>query len=63
MGVGDVQLDSVPCKERRWRAGVKERCYDNDCYWWGVVVVGETKQSRKWLRQVGRETRLKLIII
>ena len=31
-GVVDVQLDEVTFKERMWRAGVTERCYDNKHY-------------------------------
>ena len=31
-GVGDIHVDGVPCRERRWGAGVTERCGDDDCY-------------------------------
>ena len=27
--VGDVQIDGVLLRERRWKSGVTETCYDN----------------------------------
>ena len=32
VGVGDVYVDGVPCQERRWGAGVNERCGNDDHY-------------------------------
>ena len=29
VGVGNVQVDGAPLRERRWGAGVTERCCDN----------------------------------
>ena len=31
-GVGNIQVEGIPCRERRWGAGVTERCYGNDRY-------------------------------
>ena len=28
-GVGDVQINRVPLRDRRWKSGVTESCYDN----------------------------------
>ena len=54
VGVGNIQVDGVPFRERRWVAGVTERCGDNNRYSWGAVAGEEMKQPRKWLRQVER---------
>ena len=32
VGVGNIQVNSVPYRERRWGLGVNERCYDNKRY-------------------------------
>ena len=32
VGTGDVQVDVVMFRERRWGAGMTERCYDKNRY-------------------------------
>ena len=63
VGVGDVQVDAVPGQERRWGEGVNYRCGDENRYLWEAVGGGETKRSKKRLRQVGREARIKVLIV
>ena len=40
-GVRDVQVEGVLCHERRWRAGVTERCCDKNWLVMGVVMKEE----------------------
>ena len=48
-GVGNVQVNGVTCRERRWGAGILM----------GGGIRGEKiKRSRKRLRQVGRGARI-----
>ena len=63
VGVGDIQVDGIMCQERRWGAGINERCGDDNRYLWGSVGGRETKRYRKRLRQVGWGARIKLLII
>ena len=38
---GQSQVDNVLCQERRWGAGVTNRCYGDDRYLWRAVGGGK----------------------
>ena len=55
-GMGDVQVDGEPRQERRWVAGMTEKCCDNERLLMGegVVWTREPRNTQKRQRQVGR---------